>query len=100
MFDLDELPRRLLVIGGGPLGCELAQAFCRFGSQTTIVQQIPMFLPKEERDAAQLLSDAFARDGIEVRLNTEAVAVRVVEGRSTSISSARIGTAPWSSTQS
>jgi pyruvate/2-oxoglutarate dehydrogenase complex dihydrolipoamide dehydrogenase (E3) component len=40
-----------------------------------------MFLPKEERDAAQLLSDSFARDGIEVRLNTEAVGVRVVEGQ-------------------
>ena len=38
VFDLTELPRRLLVIGGGPLGCELAQAFCRFGAQTTIAQ--------------------------------------------------------------
>jgi pyruvate/2-oxoglutarate dehydrogenase complex dihydrolipoamide dehydrogenase (E3) component len=80
VFDLVELPRRLLVIGGGPLGCELAQAFCRFGAQTTIVQEIPMFLPKEERDAAQILSDAFARDGIEVRLNTKAVNVRVEHG--------------------
>ena len=81
VFDLVELPRRLLVIGGGPLGCELAQAFCRFGAQTTIVQEIPMFLPKEERDAAQILSDAFARDGIEVRLNTKAVNVRVEHGQ-------------------
>ena len=80
VFDLVELPRRMLVIGGGPLGCELAQAFCRFGAQTTIVQEIPMFLPKEERDAAQILSDAFARDGIEVRLNTKAVNVRVENG--------------------
>ena len=80
VFDLRELPRRLLVIGGGPLGCELAQAFCRFGAQTTIVQEIPMFLPKEERDAAQILSDAFARDGIEVRLNTKPVSVRVENG--------------------
>jgi pyruvate/2-oxoglutarate dehydrogenase complex dihydrolipoamide dehydrogenase (E3) component len=80
VFDLVELPRRLLVIGGGPLGCELAQAFCRFGAQTTIVQEIPMFLPKEERDAAQILSDAFARDGIEVRLNTRAINVRVENG--------------------
>ena len=80
VFDLVELPRRLLVIGGGPLGCELAQAFCRFGAQTTIVQEVPMFLPKEERDAAQILSDAFARDGIEVRLNTKAVNVRVESG--------------------
>ncbi len=76
VFDLTELPRSLLVIGGGPLGCELAQAFGRFGARTTIVQDIPLFLPKEERDAAQLLSDAFTRDGIEVRLNTAAVNVR------------------------
>ena len=81
VFDLSELPRRLLVIGGGPLGCELAQVFCRFGAQTTIVQDMPLFLPKEERDAAQLLSDAFARDGIEVRLNTQAVRVRVENGQ-------------------
>jgi pyruvate/2-oxoglutarate dehydrogenase complex dihydrolipoamide dehydrogenase (E3) component len=81
VFDLTELPRRVLVIGGGPLGCELAQAFCRFGARTTIAQDLPLFLPKEERDAAQLLSDAFARDGIEVRLNTEAVKVRMEDGQ-------------------
>ncbi len=81
VFDLTDLPRRLLVIGGGPLGCELAQAFCRFGSQTIIVQDWPLFLPREERDAAQILSDAFARDGIEVRLNTRAVNVRVEGGQ-------------------
>jgi len=81
VFDLTELPRRLLVIGGGPIGCELAQAFCRLGAQTTIVQDKPFFLPMEERDAAQILSDAFARDGIEVRLNTSALGVRVEAGR-------------------
>jgi pyruvate/2-oxoglutarate dehydrogenase complex dihydrolipoamide dehydrogenase (E3) component len=81
VFDLTELPRRLLVIGGGPLGCELAQAFCRLGARTTIVQDMPLFLGNEERDAAQLLSDAFARDGIEVRLNTTAVAVRMENGQ-------------------
>jgi pyruvate/2-oxoglutarate dehydrogenase complex dihydrolipoamide dehydrogenase (E3) component len=81
IFDLTELPRRLLVLGGGPLGCELAQAFCRFGAQTIIAQKLPLFLPREERDAAQLLSDAFARDGIEVRLNARAVGVRVEDGQ-------------------
>ena len=80
VFDLTELPRRLLVIGGGPLGCEQAQAFCRLGAQTTIVQDKPLFLGQEERDAAQILSEAFARDGIEVRLNTTALAVRVASG--------------------
>ncbi len=81
VFDLTEPPRRLLVIGGGPLGCEVAQAFGRFGVQTIIVQKRPLFLPREERDAAQILSDAFARDGIEVRLNTRAVNVRVEGGQ-------------------
>lgn len=80
VFDLTELPRRLLVIGGGPLGCESAQAFCRFGAHTTIAQSQPLFLPKEERDAAQILSDAFARDGLVVRLNTKVVGVRVENG--------------------
>ncbi|WP_207884568.1 mercuric reductase [Pseudomonas sp. 30_B] len=75
VFDLASLPPRLLVIGGGPLGCELAQAFCRLGARTTIVQDLPLFLGNEERDAAQLLSDAFARDGIEVCLNTQVLGV-------------------------
>ena len=81
VFDLTEAPQHLLVIGGGPLGCEMAQAFCRLGIQTTIVQRWPLFLPREERDAAQILSDAFARDGIEIRLNTNVVKVRVEDGR-------------------
>ena len=83
VFDLTTLPARLIVIGGGPLGCELAQAFCRFGSKTTIVQEWPMFLPREERDAAQMLSDSFTRDGIEVRLNTKAVRVSSINGEKT-----------------
>ncbi len=76
VFALTECPPRLLVIGGGPLGCELAQAFCRFGAHVILVQDEPMFLPREERDAAQILSDALARDGVEIHLNTPAVAVR------------------------
>ena len=80
-FDQTSLPRRLVVIGGGPLGCEMAQALCRFGALTTIVQNRPLFLPREERDAAQILATAFARDGLEVRLNTRVVDIRVEDGR-------------------
>jgi pyruvate/2-oxoglutarate dehydrogenase complex dihydrolipoamide dehydrogenase (E3) component len=80
VFNLTELPKRLLVIGGGPVGCELAQAFRQLGSKVTIVQDKPLFLEREERDAAQILSDAFGRDGIEVRLNTTATAVRAENG--------------------
>ena len=76
VFNLTAAPRRLLVIGGGPLGCELAQAFCRLGSQVIIAQDDPMFLAGEERDAAQILSDSLARDGLEIHLNTQVTAVR------------------------
>jgi pyruvate/2-oxoglutarate dehydrogenase complex dihydrolipoamide dehydrogenase (E3) component len=81
MFDLTDCPKRLLVIGGGPLGCETAQAFCLLGAKVILAQSDPMFLPGEERDAAQILSDALAREGVEVRLNTEVVAVRTGGGR-------------------
>jgi pyruvate/2-oxoglutarate dehydrogenase complex dihydrolipoamide dehydrogenase (E3) component len=76
VFDLTECPKRLLVIGGGPVGCELAQAFARLGSRVTLVQDDPMFLGREERDAAQLLSDALAHDGIEIHLDTQTTGVR------------------------
>ena len=81
LFDLTKLPASLLVIGGGPVGCEVAQALCRFGCRTIITHSQPLFLPKEERDAAQLLAEALARDGVEVHLNTRAVNVRVEGGK-------------------
>ena len=80
VFDLTECPRRLLVMGGGPQGCELAQAFCRLGSKVIIVQVEPMFLRQEERDAAQILSEALEHDGIEIHLNTQTIDVRVEQG--------------------
>jgi pyruvate/2-oxoglutarate dehydrogenase complex dihydrolipoamide dehydrogenase (E3) component len=80
VFDLTAAPRSLLVIGGGPLGCELAQAFSRLGVRTIIAHDAPLFLPKEERDAAQMMSDALARDGVEIHLNSEAVSARMEHG--------------------
>lgn len=80
IFDMPQLPKRLVVVGGGPLGCELAQAFCRLGSQVTIIQNDPKFLPREERDAAELLSEAMARDGVNIMLNTTAVGARMDAG--------------------
>jgi pyruvate/2-oxoglutarate dehydrogenase complex dihydrolipoamide dehydrogenase (E3) component len=69
------------VVGGGPIGCELAQALARFGSRVMVHARAPLFLPKEERDAAQMVSAALARDGVEVHLNTTAVNVRVAGGK-------------------
>jgi len=81
VFNLNQCPRRVLVIGGGPLGCELAQAFCRLGAQVIVAQNEPTFLPMEERDAAQILSDALARDGIQIHLNTTVAEVRTADGQ-------------------
>jgi pyruvate/2-oxoglutarate dehydrogenase complex dihydrolipoamide dehydrogenase (E3) component len=80
IFDMPELPQRLVVIGGGPLGCELAQAFCRLGSRVTIIQNDPKFLPREERDAAELLSESMARDGVAIMLNTTVVGAHSANG--------------------
>ncbi len=76
IFDSDTLPMRLTIVGGGPLGCELAQSLARLGSHVTIVQDEPKFLPREERDAAEMLSRSLARDGVVIRLNTTVVGVR------------------------
>lgn len=80
IFDMAALPKRLVVVGGGPLGCEMAQAFCRLGSHVSIIEQNPKFLPRDERDAAELLSRSMARDGVEIRLNTTVSAVRLEKG--------------------
>jgi pyruvate/2-oxoglutarate dehydrogenase complex dihydrolipoamide dehydrogenase (E3) component len=77
IFALEKLPEHLAVVGGGALGCELAQSFCRLGSRVTIIQDAARFLPGEERDAAQLLAQAMARDGVTIRLNTAVVGARV-----------------------
>ena len=81
VFEVKSLPASVLVIGGGPIGCELAQAFARFGSRVVIAHREPLFLPKEERDAAQMVADALGRDGVEVHLNTEVVNVRIEGGK-------------------
>ena len=75
VFSLTELPRRLLVFGAGPIGCEMAQAFRRFGSEVTIIERAHQFLTREDPDAAAIVSGAFLRDGIDVRLNTAVTSV-------------------------
>ncbi len=65
IFDLTELPSRLAVIGGGPVGCELAQAFRRLGSDVTILQHT-RFLPREDAEASAIIEAKFKREGIQV----------------------------------
>src|SRR2546425_10427520 len=64
VFSLTQLPRRLAVIGAGPIGCELAQAFARFGSQVTVLERMDRILPREDTDAADLVKQAMVRDGV------------------------------------
>lgn len=66
VFSLTELPQRLAVIGAGPIGCELAQSFARFGSKVTMLEVAPQILIREDRDAAKRVEQALERDGIEL----------------------------------
>jgi len=68
VFSLTELPKRLAVIGGGPIGCELAQAFRRLGSEVIIFHNAGHILNREDSDAAEILQQAFVRDGIRLIL--------------------------------
>ncbi len=80
IFSLTELPRRLVVIGAGPIGCEMAQSFARFGSEVFLIEREPHILPREDRDAAERVERAFRRDG--VHLLTDSSVTRVQkEGR-------------------
>lgn len=74
LFTLTELPKRLVVMGGGPIGCEMAQAFRRFGSEVTLVEK-GSILPKDEPEAAEHLRQAFRNDGIKVLEETEVLSV-------------------------
>lgn len=64
LFSLTELPKRLGVLGAGPIGCEMAQAFARFGSEVYLIETSRGILPKEERDAAKLVQDSLLKDGV------------------------------------
>ena len=66
VWALEELPARLLVMGGGPIGCELAQAFSRLGSQVTIVNRADRILPREDLDVSEYIAQQFKNEGIEL----------------------------------
>jgi pyruvate/2-oxoglutarate dehydrogenase complex dihydrolipoamide dehydrogenase (E3) component len=68
VFSLTERPRRLAVIGGGPIGCELAQAFRRLGCEVTLFHNASHILNREDNDAADIIRQSFARDGIRLVL--------------------------------
>jgi pyruvate/2-oxoglutarate dehydrogenase complex dihydrolipoamide dehydrogenase (E3) component len=71
VWDIREQPRRLLVLGAGPIGCELAQAFAGLGSEVTLVTHAARVLPREDEDVSQLVQASFAARGIHVLTGTE-----------------------------
>ena len=80
IFSLTELPPRLGVIGGGPIGCELAQSFARFGSHVYLIEAMHGILPKEDRDAAQVVEQEMTRDGVTLLCCGKDVKVQMMDG--------------------
>lgn len=80
VFSLTDLPRRLGVIGAGPIGCELAQSFARFGSEVYLVEAVHGILPNEDRDAADIVQASLVRDGVRLLCCGKDLAVVKTEG--------------------
>ena len=81
LWDLRTLPPRLAVLGGGPIGCELAQAFARFGSRVTLVEMLPRLLPREDLEISERLAQRFREEGIEVLTGHRAARCELQDGR-------------------
>ena len=80
VWDLRELPRRLVVLGAGPVGCELAQAFARLGSKVVLVDAAPRLLNREDPEVSALLQERFIAEGIDVRTSCEALRASATPG--------------------
>jgi len=75
LWALRELPPRLLVMGGGPIGCELAQAFQRLGSRVTLIDMESRLLPREDPEVGEFMAEVLREEGVDVRLNHRATQV-------------------------
>jgi len=91
IFDLTELPPRLLIVGAGPIGCELAQSFARFGARVTIVDKGDRALPRDDVDAAKIVQDALVADGVTFVFGVEIASVSQ-QGREITVRTTRAGT--------
>ncbi|WP_417439299.1 FAD-dependent oxidoreductase [Idiomarina sp.] len=82
LWELDELPKRLLVLGGGPIGCELSQAFQRLGSQVTQVEMAERLMGPEDADTVELLTQRLTAEGIDIKMNHKALRFEQHNGES------------------
>ncbi len=85
LWSLRELPERLVVLGGGPIGCELSQAFARLGSRVTQVEMGPQIMGREDADVADFIKTRFTAEGVTVLTEHRAAEVRVDNGKKTLI---------------
>ncbi|WP_372739526.1 FAD-dependent oxidoreductase [Neptunomonas sp.] len=81
LWELNELPKRFVVLGGGPIGCELSQAFARLGSEVSIVQRPAHLMPREDQEAQALVEQQFTEEGIALYLSGTAKEVIVRDGQ-------------------
>ncbi len=81
VWALRRLPGRLVVLGGGPVGCELAQAFARFGSKVTQVEMLPRILPREDAEVSRAVMQRFRDEGIEVLVQHKAKEIKIQDSR-------------------
>ncbi len=81
IWELRELPRRLVVLGGGPIGAELAQCFARLGSQVTLVEMMPRLLLREDPEVSAMVLERFCGEGLQVRTGHKALRVLVQDGQ-------------------
>jgi len=75
VWELQKQPKRLVVLGGGPIGCELSQAFSKLGSQVTMVEMMGQLMGREDHDVAQVITQRFEQDGINVLTDHKAIKV-------------------------
>ena len=73
VWELEQQPKRLVVLGGGPIGCELSQAFSSLGSEVTMVEMMGQLMGREDHDVAEVITEKFKKDGIKVLTNHKAV---------------------------
>jgi pyruvate/2-oxoglutarate dehydrogenase complex dihydrolipoamide dehydrogenase (E3) component/uncharacterized membrane protein YdjX (TVP38/TMEM64 family) len=81
LWELRELPRRLVVLGGGPIGCELAQSFARLGASVTQIEMAPRIMIREDEEVSALAKAALAHDGVTVLTGHKALRCEIVDGR-------------------
>lgn len=80
VWELRELPQRLLVLGGGPIGCELTQAFARLGAHVSQVEMAPRLMPREDPEISEMVMQRFVDEGIDVIVGTRATAFEAIDG--------------------